>query len=254
MLAHLDLPPLELEFSIKKLDDCATLHRDLLLLIALHNTYYKKVIQKVLIRVLAAEDVDLVVDDLCRVAVPSGGYVALLLALEPLKHLEMPSPPLQIKDITHIAIFIVFYLALRLVDFFVQPNQNECIAEARVPLIVAAMHKHLVPVNQDADVAFPRRRLLSFVENGIQLGPHPLIYVVFEEVVEGALFRAAAENEDLIHKCYARVRVSRLRRLNLNFLPLEEIVSAALELKLAFVEGMEGLLAASCPVMASEDV
>jgi hypothetical protein len=116
------------------------------------------------------------------------------------------------------------------------------------------VHEHLVAVDQDADVALTRGGLLTLVEDGLQLGPHALADIVLEEVVEGALFGAASEDEDLLLERYAGVRVASLGRLHLYFLPLEEVVAVAFELQLALVEGVEGLLPATGPVVASKDV
>lgn len=116
-MTHFYFSPSKLEFSIEKLDDLAVLRRDLLLLVALDEADDEEIIEEVLVGILAAKDVDLIVHDLRRVAIPPRGHVALLLALEPLQHFELPSPPLQIKHIADVAIFIVLDLALRLVEF-----------------------------------------------------------------------------------------------------------------------------------------
>lgn len=83
---------------------------------------------------------------------------------------------------------------------------------------------------------FTGRWLLALVIDCLQFRPHTLIDVVLEEIIEAILSGASSEDQDLVQECHARVRISILWRLNLDLLPLEEVLSLALKLDLALVK------------------
>ena len=112
---HFYLSPLKLELSIHKLDNGAILHRDLFLFEALDNIDDVEIVEEVLVSILTTKQVNLILYNLRRVAVPTRRDVALLLAFKPLEHFELASRSLEVGRVADVTFLVIFDLALCLI-------------------------------------------------------------------------------------------------------------------------------------------
>jgi len=85
----------------------------------LDNIADKKIIQYILIGILSSKDIDLIIENLSRMAISGTWHITLLLTLKPLKHFKVSTASFEIKNIAYVTMAIIFDFTLGIVYFFV---------------------------------------------------------------------------------------------------------------------------------------
>lgn len=119
--------------------------------------------------------------------------------------------------------------ALRVDNVVVQPKENVGVVKAVAGLVDAAMHEHLVTVDQHGDVALTRRwYVLRSLMDRLELRPTLVVERVLVELIATLVLISGPAAEDdhvLVKQAHAAVGVEAARRVDVDLPPAEQVLA-----------------------------